>query len=200
MNPAGPAGPGQWIAGLALARLRVPRRLIWRHTWTTRYAHHPLCTRHRVETWRLGALHVCRGCVCLTGGLLLGNTGVWMLGPDWTLPAVLALSAPLLLASWPRWYLRWPRVLRDGLRLALGVWITALTATLALHLWVALVILPLLGLLLWHFRRSRAQVQTRRCEGCPELGQGICSGYRLQADAQRRIALEMEARLERSDG
>lgn len=181
-----------------LPRVRGSRWLSWRYSWPTRFAHHPLCERHRIETWRIGRLHLCRGCASMGLGLLLGTSAVWMLGTDWTGPLLLALGLPLLLGSWPRWYPRWPRPLRDLLRLALGVCIPALTAWTALHPLLALLVVPIVLLGLARFRRARIAVNARRCEGCPELGQGVCSGYALQVQAQRRLALELEARLLRS--
>lgn len=171
-------------------------QLEWRHTWRLRYAHHPLCERHRHETIELGGMVVCRGCLAMGTGLLLGSATVIGAGGAWCEPLLLGLSTPLLLASWPPWYRHLPRRLRDALRAGLGLAIALCTYVLAsdpLGGWPW----ALLYVGSWMlFKRSRARVLARRCEACPELGRGICSGFRRQADAARRLSLALEAELE----
>jgi len=176
------------------------RRIEWRHAWAVRFAHHPLCARHRHETSRLGAMHLCRGCASLIGGLALGTLLAVSVGGPWT-ATVAALLAPLVLGlSWPTWYPRVPRPLRDVARLALGFLIALGSHAIfsaPLRLWPLL----LLGAALWWlYRRQRARVHARRCDGCPELGRGVCSGYAIHARAMRAIAADLEARMEATIG
>jgi hypothetical protein len=172
------------------------RWLRLRHGWPVRFAHHPLCARHAHETWKLGRLHLCKGCIAMAGGLLLATVAVLAAGGTWCVWA-LALVGPLAIAlSWPPFYQRLPRGLRDLLRVATG-------ATIALAAWVAgsypglaWPLLPALLLLWWLFRRSRKKVIAARCNGCPELAApGVCSGYALQAACARALEDELEARM-----
>lgn len=168
-----------------------------RHDWPVRWAHHPLCARHAGETWRLGRVHLCRGCTSLAFGALSAGMIVLVAGGAWCLGALLALTPPIVLLSWPPRYKRLPRTLRDGLRVAAGMLaVLALWATwhFPAQAWPAL---PLLFVLWRCFARVRRRVQARACDGCPELGRvGVCSGYALQASCLRAL----EARLERDLG
>jgi hypothetical protein len=176
----------------ALARAAIE----WRHAWPVRWAHHPLCTRHRHETWRIGRAFVCRGCASLALGLAAGVAVVL------TAPAVivawmaLALAPPVLMLSWPSWYPRLPRTSRDGLRIGLGALIASVCHVVFSAPARGWPLLPLGALLWWVYRRRRAVVQRRRCLGCPELGQGVCSGYAEHARIMRAIAADLEARLD----
>lgn len=169
----------------------IGRRL--RHDWPVRWAHHPLCARHAVETWRVGQLHVCRGCTSLVAGLVGGGLGVLLAGGAWCLWALAAIALPVLVLSWPPRYRRLPRALRDLLRLGAGLvailaaWATWHYPTMA---WPAL---PGLFLLWRGYARVRARVQAHACDGCPELAApGICSGYALQASCLRSLQSQIE--------
>lgn len=177
-------------------RLAGARWLALKHGWPVRWAHHPLCSRHRHETWKLGRLYLCRGCASLGAGLFGASALVWTVGWAWCGWA-LALLGPLVLwLSWPPWYARLPRLLRDGLRVGLGVAMVATTAVIAANPLTAWPLLPAVLGCWWWFRRTRTRVQARRCDGCPELGTGICSGFRLHAGISRTLSAELEARLE----
>lgn len=167
----------------------------WRHGWPVAFAHHPLCTRHRHETWRIGRLHLCRGCAAMGAGLVIGTTAVLATPGPWVAALALALAVPVLLLSWPRLWPRLWRPLRDLLRLALGLLIPLATHAIGSDPFGLWPLLPAAALLWWTYRQARRRVQARRCEGCPELGRGICSGYALHAQAMRVIAAEIEERL-----
>ncbi len=172
------------------------RAIEWRHAWPVRFAHHPLCARHRHETWRIGRMFVCRGCVSLALGLATGVAAVFTVEAVSSAWLAAALAPIVLLLSWPTWYPRLPRAMRDFLRAALGVLIVCTSHAVfsaPLQLWP---VLPLFLAAWWLYRRSRARVRLRQCDGCPELGRGICSGYALHAQAMRAIELELEARIE----
>jgi hypothetical protein len=170
------------------------RRL--RHDWPVRWAHHPLCARHANETWRLGPLHLCRGCISLASGLLGAALVVAFVGGSWCLSALAALAPPLLILSWPPRYRRLPRPLRDILRIGAG-------ALLVLAFWTtwqfplqAWPVLPLLFALWRVYAHRRARLQARACDGCPEFGAGgVCSGYALHAARMRAYEAEIEASL-----
>lgn len=172
----------------------------WRHAWPVRFAHHPLCARHRHETWRIGRLNLCRGCASLAAGLVVGTTAVVFAGGAWA-PIAAAVVAPVvLLLSWPAWYGRLPRGLRDALRALLGVAIATGAYAIASSPFTSWPLAPAAGVAWWLFRHQRARVNARRCDGCPELGHGVCSGYAEHARAMRAIASEIELRLVGDDG
>jgi hypothetical protein len=173
------------------------RRL--RHDWPVRWAHHPLCARHRHETWRIGRLHLCRGCSSLALGALAGVSLVSMAGGPWCTWALLALAPPVVWSSWPPRYRRLPRACRDLLRAGSGfVVVFAFWSTwhFPAQSWPAL---PILYATWRAFVPLRARLQARACDGCPELGAGgVCSGYALHAASVRAIEAQLERELEGS--
>jgi hypothetical protein len=177
-------------------RLTMRQRLrIVQHSLPVRFAHHPLCARHQHETWRVGAVHLCKGCVSLGLGLFTGTAAVIAWSGAWITPVAAALLPLVLLLSWPRLYARLDRSLRNIMRVALG-WLIALGSFAIVnsftYLWPLLPVFIALWLL---YKRNRQQVLANRCTGCPELGRGICSGYTVHARAQRAIEAELESQL-----
>lgn len=166
-----------------------------RHAWPVRWAHHPLCARHRHETWRIGRLHLCRGCSSLLGGSIVALP-LLSVAPPQASAACLLLLAPVLLLSWPPLYRRLPRSIRDVLRFSTGALVVAAAWCTCLYPTRAWPLLPLLFVTWRLFVRARARVMARRCDGCPELGAGrVCSGYVLQAQCQRALEASVEAEL-----
>lgn len=98
------------------------------------------------------------------------------------------MPAVTLAFSWPAWYKRWPRVLRDVLRLMMGL-------TIAMCGYLLLSGQPVTGLVgaavlaaFWKGymvrRRSR---RLEACAGCAELhAGGICTGFTLHAERIRQ--------------
>ena len=164
-----------------------------RHDWPVRWAHHPLCARHANETWRIGRMYLCRGCVSLASGVIGSAVVVLSAEGTWCLWALVALAPTVVPLSWPPLYRRLPRAVRDGRRLGAGL-------RFVLSLWVtwrfpaqAWPLLPLLFLIWRWFARSRRSIQARSCDGCPELGaRGVCSGYALQAACIRSLEAQIE--------
>jgi len=106
------------------------------------------------------------------------------------------IARPLvLIGSWPTWYRRWPRAVRDALRVGLGLLAAVGSFGVASAPGVAWPALTIAAALWWVYRRRRVQVNARRCDGCPELGRGVCSGYAAHAAAMRAIAGELEGRM-----
>ena len=175
---------------------RTRSAIEWRHAWPVRFAHHPLCARHRHETWRIGRMFVCRGCASLALGLAVGVGAVLLAPGAWVSWMTLALAVPVVVWSWPRTYPSLPRPVRDALRAALGLLIALASHTVfsAPAQWWPL--LPLGVAVWWVYRGHRAAVQRGRCTGCPELGHGVCSGFAEHARIMRAIAATLEARLE----
>lgn len=176
------------IAGLSIRWKRL------RYGWRVRWAHHPLCQRHAHETWRVGGLFLCKGCVCLAAGLGLASVAVLVLPGAWSAWALLLTAPPVFSLSWPPFYQRLPRGFRDLLRVGAGASIVFAAAVVGHWPLLAWPLLPALAALWWGFRRARASVIARRCIGCPELGAGkICSGYARQAASTRAFELAIEA-------
>ncbi len=177
------------------------RRLWYQHTWWFQFAHGPLCDRFRHNVICFGRLHVCRSCLLLYAGLLGTLCGILSRGPGAVvvLAAFLSLAGPLLVASHPRLYQRWPRWAKDLLRAATGVWLALLFALLATPWWwlVLVMLLPLV-LCYRYFQVQRRAVKAGECNGCPELGlEGVCSGYGRQAASVRVFQERMEEELNR---
>lgn len=170
-----------------LADLRLRRA----HDWTWRWAHHPLCARFRPDVLRVGRLHLCRSCTALWSGLVTTLAlCAWPLAalPNATLTVAGAAGLALVaFLSPPRRFARLPRAVRDLVRGAMGA-LAALVAILVLRgafLPGGLLAMALIATLLV-LRSSRERSRAHRCEGCPELGAGVCSGYALQAEDLRR--------------
>jgi hypothetical protein len=132
----------------------------------------------------------------LAAGLLGATVAVWTVGATWCVWALSVLLPLVLCLSWPEVYRQLPRALRDLLRAGLGVLIVAATAVLASSPTYGWPLLPFSAWVWWWFRGARQRVLARRCAGCPELGQGICSGFTLHAKAARAISAELELRIE----
>lgn len=104
---------------------------------------------------------------------------------------------PVFFLGHPSIHRRLPRALRDLGRGLLGAWLAALLflgpwagpTSLALH------ILPVLVLAIPLVRRRRL-AKADACRGCSELeSPGVCSGYKLQAEALGRWEEAQSARL-----
>ena len=143
----------------------------------------------------MGGVYLCKGCVSLAAGLLLATTAVLLIPGAWVFTAAACLLPTVLAVSWPRWYSKLPRRIRDISRFALGTLIAFGSFSVFSFpiLWPALV----LSFMAWSFyKRQRRQVLAHRCDGCPELGRGVCSGYARQIQAMRAIEAALEAELE----
>ncbi len=61
--------------------------------WRTRFAHKPVCADTRPRLWHLGPLYVCRGCVALWSGVVVGSALVLAATPRAWVGAVLLVGA-----------------------------------------------------------------------------------------------------------
>jgi len=187
-----------------LHRLRFwlwERRVWWAWTWWFQFAHAPLCHRFQSDTFRLGRFHLCRSCTLLYAGLVAAlavGVGVDSTG-WWPLVAVGSLLVPLIVLSEPRLYSRFPRPVKDVLRMVAGAFLGLLLGLLITPWWwVVLAAAGPLYLLRRGFTRTRQQVKAHDCDGCPELGYpGVCSGYARQAEAIRGYSNVIEEELNR---
>jgi len=161
--------------------------LWWRHTWFFNWAHKPLCEPYREDVLRLGPLRICRGCSALWFGALVVGPITLSLAPLALWSAIFAaLFVTSAALSHPALHSRWPRVMRDGLRVATGCLPTLALGMLANgHSLFCIGALLLLASTYLIYRRLRAPRGLHKCATCPESGQGVCSGYALQAQAIR---------------
>jgi hypothetical protein len=180
-------------------RDRIALRLLWqRHAWKFNWAHKPLCEHFHGEILRIGALHVCRSCTFLYMGMIAaGAAGILRPGLIADRPFLFAgILAAVAVFSAPPFYKRWPRLVRDLLRLGAGALIPACFIVLS----AGNAILGATGLLLlWiHWRvylRHRRKRRARVCDDCPDLAAGaICPGFRPQAEAARAYERAASAR------
>jgi hypothetical protein len=155
-----------------------------------RWAHRPLCSRFRSGVIRVGDIHLCRSCVCVYFGILLFVVLLALLRPSVAAAGIGlgGVGIPTLVLSGPWCYKNLPRVLRDVLRLAMGVMI-ALCGYLLLcrELVVALPATAVLFAFWRTYFTARRRRRLHACDDCPELSdKSVCSGCQLQADGVRR--------------
>ena len=182
------------------ARSRIADRLLeLRYRWTFQWAHHPLCTRFEHDVLRWGLLHLCRSCTALGFGLAAAAL-VWTLAPipSYAMHVGLVLGAAAILVPLgrPRIHARLARPVRDASRGATGALIVSVLAFVPTGRPLAAVALglPLAGAAWWLARR-RNDARASRCDGCDELGRGVCSGYARQAERLRAWEEQAAARL-----
>ena len=158
-------------------------------SWPFRWAHKPLCDRFRHDVLRLGRLHVCRSCVCIYSGMLAAVLTFSLAG------SVVSTAWPILAAgllasvgfSYPGWYRRWSRPVRDALRFGAGFFcVLGFLLTVDAH-WPTGNGLGLLLVACWlYFFRVRGGIKSSACDGCAEVGcHSVCSGYQFQAELAR---------------
>ncbi len=180
---------GRWRRTLALTRLRLV------HAYPFHWAHKPLCVRFRQDVVRIGHVHLCRSCLLAYTGMAIG-VATWIGNPAWLQThATLFLSVLATLTvflSFPLWYKRWPRTMRDVLRFSMGLTIP-LCGYVLFNSHVVTGVVGAVGLLaFWRiYLNLRRQRRLESCAGCPELGmESVCSGYQIQADHLRSYEQE----------
>lgn len=179
------------IGLLSRGRLRLGLYWLWlRYAYPFHWAHKPLCERFHRDVLRIGGVHLCRSCTMaylgLAGGAVLCALS-WQSLDQIGAALFITLATLTIFLSLPTWYRRWPRPMRDILRLAMGVTI-ALCAYLLLS---GQLLVGLLGALtlatFWKaYLVLRRSSRLNACSGCPELrDNAICSGFALQAERAR---------------
>lgn len=170
--------------------------LSWKWLWLSHvypfyWAHKPLCERFRRDVLRIGRIHFCRSCTMAYAGIALGILlCVSFREPlrDVAPAGFAALAGVTLALSFPVWYRRWTRPMRDVLRGMMG-------GTIALCGYLLLWGAPLPGLigvavlaLFWRgYLAVRGSYRLKVCAGCPHLQENaICPGFALQAERIRR--------------
>lgn len=181
---------------------KLHMKWLWlKWSWSFRWAHKPLCERFHKDVLQLGRLHVCRSCVCIYSGMLLGVVAFLVAPASPTLAWCTGVGMLLPLGlSYPRWYRYWSRTTRDVLRFSAGfccVLTFVLTATI--HLLAGAILAALIASCWLLFFRVRGGLKSSACDGCPELGcRGVCPGYQLQAELIRSYEDEASDLLARS--
>jgi hypothetical protein len=176
------------------------RRLAWKWLWLSYvypfyFAHKPLCERFRHEVLRIGHIHVCRSCTLVYAGIGSVAVTCWLfraalreMRVELFLGSFLVLAGATLALSFPTWYKRWPRPMRDVLRFALGGLI-AMCGYVLISGHIVVGLAAAAGLLAtWKaFMVLRNRRTVHRCDGCARLSpKQICPGYTLQASIIRQ--------------
>lgn len=186
-----------------LGRIRAGATWL-RYTYPFQLAHGPLCTRYRGDAVRVGHVFVCRSCLLLYATLAIGlAVSLWRSpDPSMLLWGMAALGPIVLLLSWPTFYRRLPRLVRDGARAGAGLLLALATAaTVSGAWWVGGSVLIVLAACYVVYARARREQRGHLCDGCQELGQsGVCSGYSMQAERIRAYEDAMIERLAPSIG
>ncbi|MCP4711311.1 MAG: hypothetical protein GY869_22045 [Planctomycetes bacterium] len=165
---------------------------LWvKHSYRFNWAHKPLCERFRGEYIKIGGVCLCRSCTLVYLAIFFGGLfGVVFheFLRDVGVAAFIGCGAVTLVFSYPRWYKRWPRLVRDGLRFMLGI-------SIALCGYLLLYGNPVVGLVggvllfgLWKvYMRLRNRRKGYACEGCNDLKKSeVCPGYTWQAEFLRQ--------------
>lgn len=161
-----------------------------------RLAHHPLCSEFKDHVYIIRGAEVCRGCVNMYSGVLLGlilmpifdvvlNMNYWM---------AFALNWGLYLFTPISVFLHPPRVVKDFSRMLLGVAIPNSFNIIVLSIiklstgfnWGAFIML-LVTLLTYYFSRKyfsklRDKRNEQVCRNCDQFYNPRCEGMRKSAD------------------
>lgn len=171
---------------------RLWLKWLWfKHAYRFYFSHHPLCGRFRAHVIKFGQMHICRSCVCLYTGIIVGGLLGWQFTQALNL-AMLLIGPVVVLMSFPAIYARFNRTVHDFLRLFTGIFASwSLTQLLTGQYWVGggcLLLLLVAAMTYIPVRRKRSLTQ---CNGCEELtNEGICSGFEFQADNLRKYEQE----------
>ena len=161
-----------------------------------RLAHHPLCSQFKDHVYIIRGMEVCRGCVNMYSGVLLGlilipifdvvlNMNYWM---------AFALNWGLYLFTPISVFLHPPRFVKDFSRMLLGVAIPNTFNIIILSIfklttgfnWGALIILIVTALLYYFSRKYFSKLRDRRneqvCRNCDQFYNPRCEGMRKSAD------------------
>lgn len=167
------------------------RALRLQHDWWYRWAHDPLCDRLGGGVLKIGKLRLCRSCVAMYAGVVMGGSvaianpaiGATAVAPQLWLGGAASAGA----ASLPQIYGQLPRPAKDGLRFGTGVLGGGLLAFAAARQWQRFAVLATLAAGSYRvLTLARANAKASACDGCPELhAEGICSGYSQQAVSLR---------------
>ncbi|MCP4702461.1 MAG: hypothetical protein GY862_37220 [Gammaproteobacteria bacterium] len=153
-------------------------------------AHKPLCSRFKEDVIRLGSLYLCRSCLSVYTGIA-GGLAATLVFPEIMLAPVgrhlfIGLCLTVLPLSYPPWYKKWPRLLRDGLRFMLGLAIISGILRVFQGDFLPALIGFGVSLLLWKiYSQKRRRQKLHACNNCPDSG-GICPGFKFQANLIRQ--------------
>lgn len=178
--------------------LRYNLKIKWmwlQHTWTFNWAHRPLCDRFKSGVLQIGKLHLCRSCMfAYTGmifGIIISITNAGFISQIKLIWLIFAL-APVIFLSYPRFYKRFSRVIQDGLRLAMGIFIGISPFLLIYRNFLSGITVVGVMLVFWRIYFQQRQIRKQHaCDNCPELNlPDICSGFEQQAAAIRLYEIE----------
>jgi hypothetical protein len=160
---------------------RIPRtlarridRLARRAHGFHRFAHHPLCDEYGGELVQLRRTRICRGCALFAAGLLAGVVVMVVVRPVPVVAVVVAVAGAIVAAASLKW--RTSKLLTRfapaaGFGFAIG------------HVWTAIPIVSIMGLLAIAYRRRGSHRSP--CAACPERTLAPCRGMAEIVRAER---------------
>lgn len=165
--------------------------LWYTHVYPFYWAHKPLCERFQHDIIRIGYLFLCRSCLMFYAGIIVSLL-FCSLFPQFmqSMGATLffVITAILVPLSFPPWYKKLPRWVRDALRLMMGMTMILCTYLLFFgHFLLGLISVALLMIFWKVYLIFRQQQKRFDCDGCLELHDNkICTGFSFQAQGIRK--------------
>jgi hypothetical protein len=173
---------------LAAVRTRIVFAWFWlRCTYAFNWAHRPLCARFRDGVLRVGRAYVCRSCTLVYASAAATALLIWAAPSSVPSPFVFyALFVFVMTLSCPALYERFPRPAKDVVRVATGALLALMVQFFVAGWWgLGLLNAAVFAACYRLYLAQYKQWKLRACDGCPERGGGICSGFRMQADGVR---------------
>lgn len=174
--------------------ISIRLKLLWfKKSYSFRWAHKPLCDRYKNDVFHFGKMKICRSCFLLYAGLILSLLQLFFLQPVTSMMYVVSgLAVVTLVMSYPKWYKKLPRNLRDVLRFSVG-WSMGSFAVLSFIFdpLIGLVAFPVFYVFWKVYLAQRKSRKIGECDNCKEVeAGGVCSGFATQAEICREYEEE----------
>lgn len=165
------------------------------HTRTFNWAHRPLCNRFKSGVLHIGKFYLCRSCMFAYSGIILGifiSISYAAFISQIKLIWLIFVLTPVICLSYPRLYKKFPRVIQDGLRLAMGIFIGISPFLFIYRNFLSGITVVAVMFVFWRIYFHQRQIRKQHaCDNCPELNlPDICSGFEQQAAAIRLYEIE----------
>lgn len=175
--------------------------LHFKYTYMYYFAHHPLCKTYKNHTYKVFGMYICKGCFhtysafastsIITLILLLSNVEFIsrLYSSFYGLFLELFFLIPLLIDFF---HIKTPRKFKNIFRRMLGYSITTALFQIALSpWWVKLTAFGIMVIAYIKLRSARKSKNASRCVGCKEEnGVGVCSGFKLVVDQEKKFSRE----------
>lgn len=170
-----------------LSKALLYKYLFYKYYYKFLFLHKPLCDRYKNSTLKLFGLYVCRSCLFLYTGLIIGIfvvlTKVQSVVIDKYFWLGFSGAFLTLVVSHPYIYGKFSRVSRDFIRFYDGLFLGAVVCVsfkISINTGIAALVLFWLIKRIYNRKRSGEKI----CAGCSELKEGTtCSGYKEQKQA-----------------